>query len=430
MSRDPIIILSILLVISVVLNVFRPGGLLAYFLPSICWAAIALVTLSLSGLDTIRSWTNKRIIKMALLAAIFQIFILIDAGLITGFGKSPVSFTTRAITMNLTLVTTTLLGTELSRAYLAKNLNKKKPTLTLAFITLLYTLINVSIFALLEFKDPLAYSKFIGTGFLPVLTENLLATYLALLSGPTASLAYLTPLRSFKWFTPILPDLSWGFEALLGVMIPTIGFVAITQVTSQGDLIRIGVSPRSKKTVCPTRNSKSSERGWFVISALCVLIVWTSTGLLGFYPSVIGSGSMRPTMDVGDLAIVVSVDPSKIQVGDIIQFWNGEEMILHRVVAITGEQRTFRTKGDDNLSPDPNPVLPNQIRGKMAFNVPKIGWASIYTKTAIASVWSFFSANTALLYSTLFTITLISSFHIIRAHKKHSHNYWRRKRGW
>ena len=405
---------------------------MAYALPSICWTTMALTTLYITGgLEKIRSWTNNRITLMALLVAVFQIFILIDAGLITKFGKSPLSFSPTGIAINFILVSSTVLGMELSRGYLTKNLNRKKPTLTLAAVTLLYTFTNVSILALINFQDPLTYSEFLGTGFLPVLTENLLATYLALLSGPAASLAYRAPLQAFQWFSPILPDLPWGYQSLIGVMTPTIGFIAITQATTPKDLRKARI-PTQRKPTPKLRKSKKSMKGWLTLSILCVLIVWTSTGLLGFYPTVVASGSMKPTMEVGDLAIVISADPSKIQIGDIIQYWQEGEMTLHRVVEITGEGDTklFVTKGDDNPPPDTDPVFPAQIRGKLILTIPKLGWISIYTKTAIANIWSFLTANTILAYAILSTITLTASIYTIHAYKNRPHRYWRRKRGW
>jgi len=429
MSRNSIIMLALLLASCLVLNVFRPGGLAAYFVPSICWATLALTTLYMAGgVEKIRSWTNKRITLMALLVAGFQIFILIDAGVITKFGKSPVSFTPRAIPLNLTLVTTTLLGTELSRAYLTKNLDKRRPTLTLGLITVLYTFINLSILTLLNFQDPLAYTEFIGTGFLPVVTENLLATYLALIAGPLASLAYRAPLQAFQWFSPILPDPLWGYKSLIGVMTPTIGFIIINLATTQRDLRKAGIKIQRRPTPRP-RKAQSSIRGWLAISIFMVLTIWASTGLLGFYPTTIASGSMRPTMDVGDMAIVVPVDPSKIQIGDIIQFWNGEEMILHRVIDIGGEGTTmvFQTKGDDNPVPDPDPVIPAQIRGKLMFTAPKIGWISIYLKTAMAHSWKLLSTNVTLTCITICTIALTASiytFHTYKDRSRYLRKWW------
>jgi len=331
---------------------------------------------------------------MALLVAAFQIFILIDAGLINRFGKSPLLFTPSALAMNLTLVTTTLLGTELSRAYLTKNLGRKNSTLTLLAVTLLYTFTSMSIFALIDFQNPLAYTKNIGENFLPILTENLLATYLALISGPLASLAYRAPLQAFQWFSPILPDLSWGYKSIIGVMAPTIGFIAINMATTQKDLKKAGIHTR-KELAPKLRRSQKSVKGWLAISVFLVIAVWASTGLFGFYPTIIASGSMRPTMDVGDIAIVVSTDPNKIQVGDLIQYWQNGEMILHRVVDTyqAAGGKVFITKGDANNAPDPDPVLPNQVRGKLILTIPKLGWVSITLKDFIANTYTFLTTT-------------------------------------
>jgi signal peptidase len=394
MSRNTITVLVTLLSVFIILNVFKPGGLMAYFLPSICWATVALATLYMCGLEKIHSWTNRRIVFMALLVASFQIFIFIDAGLVSRFGRSPLLFTPSAIALNLTLVTTTLLGIELSRAYLTKNLNNRKPTLTLLAITLLYTFLSVSILALIDFQDPLAYTTFIGETFLPTITENLLATYLALISGPIASIAYRAPMQAFWWFSPILPDLPWGYKSLIGVMAPTIGFIAINMATTQKDLRKAGI-PTQRRITIEKRKSQKSIKGWLALSVFLVLAVWTSTGLFGFYPTIIASGSMTPTMEIGDIAIVISTDPTKIQVGDIIQYWQNGEMILHRVVDTyqAAGEKIFVTQGDANNAPDPDPVLSNQIRGKLVLTIPKLGWVSIAVKEFFSNTYVFLTTT-------------------------------------
>lgn len=431
MPRSVYVILASFLIVYIVLNLFSPGGLMAYILPSVCWAALALVTLYVAGLERILSWTNNRITLMALLAAVFQIFILMDAGIINKFGNSPMSFEPMGISINFMMVSSTLLGMELSRGYLVKNLRTKNPTLTLAAVTLLYTFANVSILMLTDFGDSLTYTKFMGQDFLPALTENLLATYLALMSGPIASLAYRAPLQAFQWFSPILPDLSWGYQSIIGVMTPTIGFIAINAVTTQTDLRKAGL-PIQRKPRPRLRKSQSSMKGWLAISVLLVLTVWSSTGLLGFYPTIVASGSMQPTLNVGDIAIVISADPNKIQVGDVIQYWQNEEMIMHRVIGSqqTEEGMVFITKGDANSAPDPDPVLPSQIRGKSVLTVPQLGWVSIALKEvasdtytvlttkpseALANAWIWTTTNGVYVTSVL-TLTVWSC--LLLTHKK------------
>lgn len=363
---------------------------------------------------------------MALLAGAFQIFVLVDAGILNKFGKSPLSFTSTGIMLNLILVATTLLGTEFSRGYLARSLNRKSPTLTLTALTLLYTFTNVSVLALTRLDDPLNYTKFMGESFLPTLTGNLLATYLAMLSGPIASLAYRAPLQAFQWFSPILPDLPWSYQSLIGVMAPTISYVTINMTVTQRDLRKAGMATRRKPKL-RLRKSENSITGWMVVSVVMVLVVWSSTGLLGFYPTIIASGSMRPTLDVGDIALVLPVEPSAIRVGDIIQYWQQEEMILHRVYEIskTEGQTVFVMKGDANTGPDLEPIFPNQIRGKLAFMIPSLGWASIHVKTAFATVWAFLSSNIAATYGML---GILLAGMTIYASRKRTNRNWRRKR--
>jgi hypothetical protein len=85
---------------------------------------------------------------------------------------------------------------------------------------------------------------------------SLLSSYLALLGGPIASLAYRAPCQAFEWFSPILPDLSWGFKVLLGVAIPVFGFLYLNHATTFRDLRRIGVKIRIRE---PARIAKRDK---------------------------------------------------------------------------------------------------------------------------------------------------------------------------
>ncbi|MCS7132030.1 MAG: signal peptidase I, partial [Hadesarchaea archaeon] len=204
-------------------------------------------------------------------------------------------------------------------------------------------------------------------------------------------LAYRAPLAAFWWFSPILPHLSWGIEALLGVMVPSLGFFAINLYVHPMALRRLGISAEPRGFGKP----RESARGLIALSIACVLMVWASTGLLGVQPTAILSGSMRPSMDVGDMAIVRQVPADSIEVGDVIQFWGGSEMVIHRVVEVyRGEGgRLFVTKGDANNEPDPLPVRPEQVRGKVILTLPKVGWAAIAVKEFAVRAWSFASSN-------------------------------------
>lgn len=80
------------------------------------------------------------------------------------------------------------------------------------------------------------------------------------------------------------------------------------------------------------------------------------------------SGSMEPTFSKGALLIVKKSDD--IQKGDIVVYQSGSELIVHRVIAINGEQ--VQTQGDANNVADPE-FNKNRIKGVVIFWIPGLG---------------------------------------------------------
>lgn len=94
--------------------------------------------------------------------------------------------------------------------------------------------------------------------------------------------------------------------------------------------------------------------------------------------TVVTSGSMKPTLEPGDLVIVVGSDPYQLAEGDIIVFrvpWSSN-MVVHRIVRVERgpDGPLFYTKGDNNAIIDPGYRKPSDIYGKVIFRVPLIGF--------------------------------------------------------
>lgn len=118
------------------------------------------------------------------------------------------------------------------------------------------------------------------------------------------------------------------------------------------------------------------------VAALVGLVVWGWQ--TDARPYVVVSGSMAPAIDVGD-AVVVGPDRSPTT-GDVITFTDRGQTVTHRVIEqIAGG---YRTQGDANGTPDPTPVPPGNVLGRVAATVPFGGYALIYlgTWTGLASV--------------------------------------------
>lgn len=123
---------------------------------------------------------------------------------------------------------------------------------------------------------------------------------------------------------------------------------------------------------------------WLGILGVAVILTVAVLGprLSGATPYTVLTGSMRPAYPPGTLVVVKPVDPDRIRVGDVVtyQLESGRPAVAtHRVTEIThnlaGETR-FTTQGDANESADAAQVCPAQVRGKVWYSVPYLGYVN------------------------------------------------------
>ncbi|WP_125143290.1 signal peptidase I [Clostridium transplantifaecale] len=121
---------------------------------------------------------------------------------------------------------------------------------------------------------------------------------------------------------------------------------------------------------------------WAVYACIIVYLLIASPMIAGYRPVVVLSGSMEPTYHVGSVIYYKSADFADIKVGDAITFRTGENaMVTHRVAEKSELSGTFTTKGDANMTEDPNPVEYSQVMGKvLKFSIPMAGFFVGYSK--------------------------------------------------
>ncbi len=95
-----------------------------------------------------------------------------------------------------------------------------------------------------------------------------------------------------------------------------------------------------------------------------VIVLWQQEGERIRRVPAVGS-SMLPLIAEGDL-LLVSPGTQGIRVGDVIVFHTERGLIAHRVLEVRRNRdgRTWLTKGDNTLTPDP-PVRDEQILGRV-----------------------------------------------------------------
>ena len=93
------------------------------------------------------------------------------------------------------------------------------------------------------------------------------------------------------------------------------------------------------------------------------------------------SPSMEPNIKVYDVILNTRVDdPSKLKEGDVITFISSGNLsngmtITHRIIEVieAKDGLRFRTKGDNNQTPDGATVIPSNILGKTLLRIPQLG---------------------------------------------------------
>lgn len=108
--------------------------------------------------------------------------------------------------------------------------------------------------------------------------------------------------------------------------------------------------------------------------------------VFGYSVLILASPSMTGAIEAGDAIIIKQSD--SYAVGDVITYFPADEnfSVTHRIVRMEGDK--FYTKGDANQSEDPDPVLIEQIAGKVAVKLDKVGYFIEWLKSPIGIIFA------------------------------------------
>lgn len=124
-------------------------------------------------------------------------------------------------------------------------------------------------------------------------------------------------------------------------------------------------------------------------ATIYIMIILAIIGIVWLLPRValgtstpffsVSSGSMVPTLNVGDFIVIKAESFDNLKVGDIIVFnrpTDSDDMIVHRIHSIDYEDRTIKTWGDANGGVvDPWTVTEEDVIGKyIGFKIPYLGY--------------------------------------------------------
>ena len=104
--------------------------------------------------------------------------------------------------------------------------------------------------------------------------------------------------------------------------------------------------------------------------------------LFGYTFFEVATGSMSPTMEIGDVVIVKIT--KQVEQNDIIVYIDGENIITHRLIEI--KENELIAKGDANNSED-KPIQQDMVLGEVIKILPKVGiWRKIFTSSEVVGL--------------------------------------------
>lgn len=138
----------------------------------------------------------------------------------------------------------------------------------------------------------------------------------------------------------------------------------------------------------------------FYLWLLLWLVVWAAVPALviGWQPVLITSGSMGPGISAGDLVLLTDhPEDELLGPGAVITYTDPMVvggLITHRIDGVR-EDGLYRTRGDANEKPDPDPVHPDDVVGVGRMLVPLVGLPVLWLRADMASFGLFLAGTLA-----------------------------------
>ncbi|MEN8904728.1 MAG: signal peptidase I [Clostridiales bacterium] len=343
-----------------------------YIVKPTIWIIVTMIIVNLPrvNIKTKIRYRNKLWWWVVYLSSM-QLIIYFMGGMVDGLGKSPYNTSIVGILNNIFVFGSCILGQELLRSYILNTLSEKNKNLKILIITILICIFssNLTIIFTEGFnRNSLIY---FSSEVLPKIAIGFVASYFVILGGALYSITYLSIIQLSIMILPVLPNMKWTTKTLLGILSPLIVIFIFQNIYSI-------ITKEKRKTQFKKENYKTL----LLTGSVSLFIIWFSIGIFPIYPSIIVTGSMKPKISPGDMVISKRIKGNKAKLNDIIHFKDDNIYVFHRIINIKNNRgkTNFITKGDNNREADFGLLKSEDIRGKVIFVIPKIGWPTLILK--------------------------------------------------
>lgn len=368
-------ILELLLIIFLFFVLFTTNIITRNILAIFLFIYMIIVSLSLKK-RTVFSMYKKQVTFMMVVFALLYLALFYFLGLYFGFKMAKILLSIKTILKIIFPLIIIIISSEVIRKiFLAQRINfnfgfiKGNITGFFTFISMvlidLVVYINIyNLHSLEEFWEVLSHIVFAS------LSCNLLYNYISNRFGSIGIIIYRLIICLYVYVIPIVPDIYIFFDSFFRMLYPYLIYVIIeNKYTDKYFVISYGEKKRN-----------------FIINIIMIVVMTLLIMLIScqfrYGILVVGSDSMKNTINVGDAIIYKSYKDEIINKGQVIVFnYNGIKTI-HRVVDIknvNGEYR-FYTKGDANSKMDLGYRIKAEIDGVVISKVKYVGYPTLWVR--------------------------------------------------
>lgn len=374
-SEKKILAVEIVLILTFIFNIFVLKNSSQYLIAIIL--AIALVLLYLMvGFEKDNLRLKRDLLMTTLIYVISYYIVTYILGIFFEFLRSPYSLGLVTFLRNVTPVLVFIFAKELLRYEL--NMKGEKNNLLIILSIIIFILADTSTllykYNLTNVSDLV---KFLEVAFFPLAAENIMLTYLATRGGYTSTITYQILMKMPVYVVPIVPNINTYIDVIFKIVFPLLLFRSLYEE----------VSGNKERQLEKARSNHLAKRIVFSVSVVILLVtVYLTSGLFTYYAVTIGSGSMIPSLGVGDIVIVKKTENYEgLEVGDILVYNKETKVVVHRITEKNkvDNEYVFRTKGDANDAEDWYDIYEEDIIGTVKAKIKYLGYPTIWVNKLV-----------------------------------------------
>lgn len=334
---------------------------------------IAFIIILLMGYEKERNIFRKNMIFFIIFYSIIFLIFYYAIGLVMGYSYTGYSHLFISFIKNILPVIMVIISSEYLRYLISKKGEKNK----IIYITTVIVFVLIDVVLNLKYYNVNILNKLLELltfVFLPSIFKNMMLTSFSYKYGFIQNIVYRLIMELYVYIIPVVPA--------TGIYIDSVLFMAFPVFLKQDINYRF----RKDEKVIYYHNKTISKIISIILILFTALMILLVSNVFRFWLAVIASGSMEPTINIGDAVIVDKSYKNRLnelKVGDVVVFKNksNNKIYTHRIIEIKEKNGNYKinTKGDRKGNAADNWIVSNDnVVGVVRFKIRYIGYPTVW----------------------------------------------------